>query len=40
MLALFLAACHTPEAANIVSSAPEYGRKTRPKHVEQYCSCQ
>ena len=39
MLALYLAACHTPEAATIVSSAPEDGRKKRPKHVGQYCSC-
>jgi len=26
--------CHTPEAV----SAPENGRKKRPKHVEYYCS--
>ena len=30
--------CHTPEAVITVLSAPEDGRKKRPKHVEQYCS--
>jgi len=37
-LALYLAACHTPEAVNTVLSAPEDGRKKSPKHVEYYCS--
>ena len=32
--------CNKPEAANIVPSAPEDGRKKRPKHVEQFCICQ
>ena len=38
VFALYLAACHTPEAATTVLSAPEDGRKKRPKHVEHYCS--
>jgi len=38
MLALYLAACHTPEAATKVLNAPEDRRKKRPKHVEYYCS--
>ena len=32
--------CNTPEAATIVPSAPEDGRKKRPKYVEQFFSCQ
>jgi len=40
ILILILAACNTPEAATIVPSAPEDGRKKRPKHVEQFCSYQ
>jgi len=40
ILTLFLAACNTPEATTIVPSAPEDGRKKRPKHAEQFCSCQ
>jgi len=31
---------NTPETATIVPSAPEDGRKKRPKHVEQFCSRQ
>jgi len=38
MLALYLAACHSPEAASTVASVPEDGRKKHPKHVELYCS--
>ena len=34
MLALYLAACHTPEVVTTVLSAPEDGRKKRPKRVE------
>ena len=30
--------CHTPEAVTRVLSAPEDGRKKRPKPVEHYCS--
>ena len=29
---------HTPDAVTTVLSAPEDGRKKRPKHVEYYCS--
>jgi len=38
MLSLYLAACHTPEAATTVLSVPENERRKRPKHVEYYCS--
>ena len=27
------------EAATVVPSAPEDGRKKRPKHVDQFCIC-
>ena len=32
--------CKTPEAATIFPNALQDGRKKRPKHVEQFCSCQ
>jgi len=38
MLVLYLAACHSSEAASTVASAPEDGCKKRLKHVELYCS--
>ena len=34
---MFIGNC---KIAIIVPSAPEDGRKKRPKHVEQFCSCQ